>query len=87
VDQALVQEEVRKRYYLASMIGSYVANHFEFDKKSKLKRGQIQKEISAYFKLVPNNVFCEIVNIVMKNEGFMCRTIRGNQYYRFAKRK
>lgn len=86
MDSTLIEHEMIKRRYWCSMIGSYIANHFELDPKSKVRRGTVQKEMGKYFGITVNNLFCELVNIVMETQGYTKIINRGDYYYRGAKR-
>lgn len=87
MDQALIQNEYIRRQYVGSLIGSYISHHFEeAPPKSKIRRGIVQKEIAAHFGIVVNNLFCELVNLCMENDGYKCCIIRGDYYYKGVKR-
>jgi hypothetical protein len=87
MDATLVGQEMIRRQYWCSMIDLYISQEFYFDLKSKIRRGTVQKEIGAHFGVTVNNLFCELVNIVMETQGYKKIINRGDYYYRGAKRK
>jgi len=87
MDETLVQHEMIRRQYWYSMIESYVVEHFQFDVKSKVRRGTVQKEVGACFGVTVNNLFCELVNLVMETQGYKKVINRGDYYYKNVKRR
>lgn len=88
MDAALVEHEMIRRQYWCSIISMYISQHFATgDSRSRLRRGTIQKEMGAYFGITVNNLFCELVNLCMENEGFTKIINRGDYYYKNVKRR
>lgn len=85
MDKTLIQE-IQKRQALCEFLTRYISVHFTYDAKSRLKRGQLQKQMADFLGITTNTPFCRTVNECMEKLGYKAVEVCGQYYYKNIKR-